>query len=156
MPDVLGITTKGEQYNSSEDENSDGEYELQEARPHVSDIRLSLARRQRKKCCTRLCVADWGLLAGAYAIFYLVNGLFTMALIEAMLSNSFNTLVVFGCLWIVFITVYLYLAITISEKKRQERADVARAIVEEEINRRKGIKAALERDDGLNITRVER
>ena len=48
MPDVLGITTKGEQYNSSEDENSDGEYELQEARPHVSDIRLSLARRQRK------------------------------------------------------------------------------------------------------------
>ena len=81
----LGITAKGEQIdNSSGDENSDAEYELQEIRPHISGSRSSLSRRQRKKCCTLACLADWSKLVGAYTTFYVINGLFTIALAIAI------------------------------------------------------------------------
>ena len=142
-----GVTGKDDNNSSGEENSSDAEYELQEIRPHISGSRSSLSRRPRKRCCSMSCCGDWTILTIAYAIFYVINGIFTLALIEAMLSNPFNTLVVFGCIWVVFMIIFLYLVITMSEKKRIERERLAREILEEEVNRRKEIKAALERNN---------
>lgn len=143
----IGRTAKDNDDSSGSENSSDAEYELQEIRPQVYGSRSSLSRRERKKCCTYACVADWTIIVIVFLIFYVLCGLFTWALIMAMLDNTFDTLVAFGVIWVVFVIVLFTLIIIISTKKLKEREAHARAIQEEELRRREGIKANLEKND---------
>ena len=143
MPGRLGVTAQKEDNSSLSENSSDGEYELQAIRPSVGVSNSSLMRRKRKNCCTNACMVAWLGICMAYVLLYAVNGLFTWALIEAALANTYDTLVTFGCVWIVFVLVFFSLVIIMSNRKLKERLDHQKALEAEELARRAGIKAAL-------------
>lgn len=147
MQGKIGVTSKGDDNSSYSEEYSDAEYEMQEIRLQIGGSQSSLIRRQRKQCCTLSCMSEWSIIVLAFIIFYVLNGLFTWALIEAMLANTFDALVTFGVLWVVFTIVYLTLIFVISTKKLRIRQAREREVQEEEIRRREGIKAALQKND---------
>jgi uncharacterized membrane protein (DUF485 family) len=144
----LGVTSKGELNNSSgSDNSSDGEYELQEIKPQVHASRSSVLRRQRKECCNQKCAWDATIIILAFSVLYIFNGLYTWALIEAMLSNSTNTLIVFAVVWLVFCIVFFTLVFVLSNRKLRERQEQADMAALQEQKRRDDIKAALDKDN---------
>ena len=147
MSTFIGKNThppKGEDNSSCSDNSSDGDYELNEIRPQVGSTTSAVLRRRRKQCCSGKCMHEWMTIIFAFTLLYLVNGLYTWSLIEAMLSNTYNTLVTFGCIWVVFVICFFTLVIVVSNRKLKERLDHQRAVEEEEIRRREGIRQALD------------
>ena len=142
-----GLTSHGDDHSQYSDHSSDGEYELREIRPQIVVSGSSSLRRKRRQCCTSGCMSEWAILIGAFILLYLVNGLFTYALIEAMLANTYDTLVTFGVVWVVFSIVFFSAVIVMSNRKLKERLDHQKAVEDEEIRRREGIKAALENNN---------
>lgn len=132
----LGYTSKGVDESDLEDNSSDHEYELREIRPEVYNSRSSLSKRKRKQCCSWACVWEWFVIVIAFIVFYCLNGLFTWALIMALIADTEKTLIAFGVIWIVFVIVLFTLIYIISEKIRRKREAHARAIEEEERRKR--------------------
>ena len=144
----IGRTDKGEDNSSVSENSSDGEYELLEIKPQVYNSKSSSTlRRQRKVCCSTKCWVDWAIVIAAYLLLYLVNGLFTWALIEAMLSNTDNTLITFACIWLVFVLIFFPAVIYLSNQKLKEREAQAEMAIQQEQKRRDNIKAALEKEN---------
>ena len=144
MPGRLGVTAHKEDNSSLSENSSDGEYELQAIRPSVGMSGSSILRRKRKNCCTHVCAVEWTGIIFAFILLYIVNSLFTWAMIEAALANTYDTLVTFGVIWIVFVLIFFPTVIIMSNRKLKERLAHQKALEDEELARRAGIKAALE------------
>ena len=137
MPGRLGVTAHKEDNSSLSENSSDGEYELQAIRPSVGMSGSSILRRKRKNCCTHVCAVEWTGIIFAFILF-------TWAMIEAALANTYDTLVTFGVIWIVFVLIFFPTVIIMSNRKLKERLAHQKALEDEELARRAGIKAALE------------
>ena len=135
---------KEEDLSLHSDNSSDGDFELREIRPQIVGSGSSSLIRKRRKCCTCKCMSEWTTIVVAYLLLYATNGLFTYAMIEAMLANTYDTLVAFGVIWVVFVIVFFGSVIFESNRKLKERLAHQRAVEEAELRRREGIKAALE------------
>lgn len=132
----LGYTAKGGDDSSMSEVSSDQEYELQEIRPEVFNSKSSLSKRKRVKCCTWDCTWEWSVIVVVFAVFYVLNGLFTWALIMALIEDTEKTLTAFGVIWIVFVVVLFTFIYIISEKIRKKREAHIREIEEEERRKR--------------------
>jgi hypothetical protein len=117
----LGKTAKGDDESSMSDGSSDHEYELEQIRPQVYNSRSSLTKRKRKVICTWDCVGEWTVIVIAFIIFYVLCGLFTWALIMALLAESQKCLIAFGVIWIVFTITLIIVTVIVSERLRAER-----------------------------------
>jgi hypothetical protein len=132
----LGVTAKDNDDNSSgSDNSSDADYELQEIRPEIH-ARSSLSRRQRKKCCTGGCVLEWLSIVVAFILFYVLNGLYTWALIAACLANSDAALISYAVIWFVFMVIFFGATLVISTKIERARLRRLEELAEEDRRRR--------------------
>lgn len=132
----LGKTAKGDDDSSMSDGSSDHEYELEQIRPQVYNSKSSLSKRKRKIMCTWDCVGEWTVIAIAFIIFYVLCGLFTWALIMALLADSQACLIAFGVIWIVFTLVGLVVVLIVSGRLKAERDQKKREMEEAEARKR--------------------